>query len=550
MRKSGDNQGRVWLPWLIGAAVVGVAGAALLHRGGAVEADAGVERGTAAAVEAPPLVERPVEVAPRVDGPAPPVLSEIRLPLSAIAHEQGLCYTARIPLISPNERDDRKTGLRLFEDEVELTQAARPHAEIRELGGGRFSHWGPTLYFSSTDGSDPLTNGRRYTIVSNRTSLLDEAHRAMTPIAAIPPEMIRKGEGFEFLYDLPPVIAAWPSDSETINGSPLVVLEDGMALGPGHTRGSSLAELGQGQYLHLGRQVRFSTSDNSDPRTNGRRYAIGLADPPDHRFADPFVSRPLATVEALSELAIEWPGEGEVITDARPMIRVVDPDPNLLYYWELDTVATFDSPNLHARPRTSLTAQGRNLMWVLDREPDFSPVFTAPYRLGAIAPHHVDPRALSFISIMADRLGYGLAPGHEQLREVYEFVHYQFYPIDLDANMRDPAETWVRDRGFCISVNLLTSRMLEELGYRTRRAQVNVLSSSGDVESPLYGHSSLEVFHEGRWSIIDPWIGYFLPCTSFHDLATDPRKNRFPVLGALQSVSRFRLWRERGARST
>lgn len=457
-------------------------------------------------------------------------LTEVRLPLTKIRAERGHCCIAPIPLLTPNERSDGKTGLRLFEDEVELTRAASLHAEIREFGGGRFSHWGPALYFSSSDGSDPTTNGRRYTIVFDRAFLLDESLRAMTPVAAIPPERIREGAGFEYLYDLPPAIAAWPSDSETINGSPLVVLEDGMALGPGHTRGSTLAQLGEGRYLHAGRRVRFSTSDNTDPRTNGRRYAIGLADPPDHHFIDPFASRSPPTVEALRAPVIGWPREGQIIRDARPVIHVSDPDAALLYYWELDVRPTFDSANLHRRPRVRRTAQGVNLVRVLDRSPSFSPQFEAPYRLGAIAPHHVDLRALTFTSVMAGRLGYGLAPGHEQFREVYEFVYHQFYPVDFDANIRDPAETWVRDRGFCISVNLLTSRLLEELGYRTRRAQVNVLSSSGDADSPLYGHSSLEAFHGGRWSIIDPWIGYFLPGTSFHDLAADARKDRYPVL--------------------
>jgi hypothetical protein len=36
------------------------------------------------------------------------------------------------------------------------------HEEIRRSGGGRYSHWEGRLYFSSSDGSDPRTNGRRY----------------------------------------------------------------------------------------------------------------------------------------------------------------------------------------------------------------------------------------------------------------------------------------------------------------------------------------------------------------------------------------------------
>lgn len=36
---------------------------------------------------------------------------------------------------------------------------------IRSRGGGRFSHWANALYFSSSDGTVPATNGRSYKAV-------------------------------------------------------------------------------------------------------------------------------------------------------------------------------------------------------------------------------------------------------------------------------------------------------------------------------------------------------------------------------------------------
>lgn len=61
----------------------------------------------------------------------------------------------------------------------ELGPAHAPHAEIRAAGGGRFSHWSSveidpspasgeweaTLYFSSSDNSDPCANGRHYSAI-------------------------------------------------------------------------------------------------------------------------------------------------------------------------------------------------------------------------------------------------------------------------------------------------------------------------------------------------------------------------------------------------
>jgi len=54
-----------------------------------------------------------------------------------------------------------ESQLGLLEDGVPLTPHAL-HQTIRERGEGRFSHWGKNLYFSSTDGSDPRDNGKRY----------------------------------------------------------------------------------------------------------------------------------------------------------------------------------------------------------------------------------------------------------------------------------------------------------------------------------------------------------------------------------------------------
>ena len=91
-----------------------------------------------------------------------------------IHREVAYCYLIPIP-------EHASTGdtvvarqlsrLRLWEDDVELGPGHSLHDDIRRLGRGRFSHWGDTLYFSSSDGSDPTTNGRAY-IISERGTLL------------------------------------------------------------------------------------------------------------------------------------------------------------------------------------------------------------------------------------------------------------------------------------------------------------------------------------------------------------------------------------------
>ena len=73
--------------------------------------------------------------------------------------------------------------LRLFENGLELGSSHSAHANIRDLGAGRFSHWtdGATesLYFSASDNSDPRSNGKSYTYCTG--AALADATAPTTP---------------------------------------------------------------------------------------------------------------------------------------------------------------------------------------------------------------------------------------------------------------------------------------------------------------------------------------------------------------------------------
>ena len=78
-------------------------------------------------------------------------------------NEVGFCSIASMPdrVLSDQESVSR---LVVFENGRPLGPAHACHADIRGLGGGRFSHWGDKVYFSASDNSDPRTNGRKYTV--------------------------------------------------------------------------------------------------------------------------------------------------------------------------------------------------------------------------------------------------------------------------------------------------------------------------------------------------------------------------------------------------
>jgi predicted O-methyltransferase YrrM len=68
------------------------------------------------------------------------------------------------------------------------------------------------------------------------------------------------------------------ADEVSGNASPLELLEDDCALGPAHATHDFIRAAGLGSYSHWREGLYFSTSDNSCPQTNGRRYSIRVGD--------------------------------------------------------------------------------------------------------------------------------------------------------------------------------------------------------------------------------------------------------------------------------
>jgi FkbM family methyltransferase len=69
-----------------------------------------------------------------------------------------------------------------------------------------------------------------------------------------------------------PAVGMPPGDTAGAADALTIVLEDGRVLGPGHALHEDIRLLGGGRFSHWESQLYFSTSDNSDPNTNGRRY--------------------------------------------------------------------------------------------------------------------------------------------------------------------------------------------------------------------------------------------------------------------------------------
>lgn len=83
---------------------------------------------------------------------------------------------------------------------------------------------------------------------------------------------IHHAGGFGYAVDLPPHLASSADDNSDHMRSKLMVFEDGAPLGIAHSMHDVIRNLGKGRFSHWGTGVMFSTSDNSDPTKNGRKY--------------------------------------------------------------------------------------------------------------------------------------------------------------------------------------------------------------------------------------------------------------------------------------
>lgn len=80
--------------------------------------------------------------------------------------ELGACWVTPCPQWPAGDSNEQQQALTfVLENGCPLGPGHAVHDDIRTAGQGRFSHWQQALYWSTSDNSDPHTNGRTYTVV-------------------------------------------------------------------------------------------------------------------------------------------------------------------------------------------------------------------------------------------------------------------------------------------------------------------------------------------------------------------------------------------------
>lgn len=208
----------------------------------------------------------------------------IHLDNYAFEPESGFVWRTDLPEGTPQGPSVAhllRSNLVLFENGLELGPSNSNYTDIMNIGMGCFSHWGQQILFSSSDNTSPRENDRRYcALLTDDLGITKTVASSLSKPRRIVPlcnAAIEFEGGHLWRALLPEGFSQGDSENEPFR-STVVLLEDGCELGAGHSEHSDISSLGLGRYSHWNRQIWFSSSDNTSPLENGRRYELLLND--------------------------------------------------------------------------------------------------------------------------------------------------------------------------------------------------------------------------------------------------------------------------------
>jgi glycosyltransferase involved in cell wall biosynthesis len=176
---------------------------------------------------------------------------QIGFRLCGIRVEQGECFVAKVA------GAQQYANWQVWEDDTALGAGGDLLAEVRQDGRGRYRIDGDDIFFSTSDGTDPRFNGRTYRLRSAEA----EAEFDDIPIG---PSAIHQEVGFCHIADL----------GLGEGSGHFTLWEDNQQLGPDRCLHDDIRTHGEGRYCVWHKDLYFSSSDGSDPRTNGRTYVL------------------------------------------------------------------------------------------------------------------------------------------------------------------------------------------------------------------------------------------------------------------------------------
>jgi ABC-type polysaccharide/polyol phosphate transport system ATPase subunit len=120
---------------------------------------------------------------------------EIKLDANGIVREKGYAWRgdlSGVDVEGDTSGEPERSFYALVEDDAPLHPEHCLHDQIRQYGKGAYSHWGKSLLFSTSDNTDPRTNGRTYSL-KRKDVLPARAEAAPAAAPGVSPDPITIG---------------------------------------------------------------------------------------------------------------------------------------------------------------------------------------------------------------------------------------------------------------------------------------------------------------------------------------------------------------------
>lgn len=348
-------------------------------------------------------------------------------------HDTGHAYTVVAPEgWAADGVDGNHSRLVLREDGVELGPGHKAHDTVRNDGGGAFSHWGRTLWFSTSDNSDPNINGRAYTVEQTAPERSLRVLPLADPFVALSPASVAVGAAGRAVVDgarpVParraPRLVYWYTIDALRTDTARELLEDGTPLMPNLAAFRDEAADFSGAYAHASFTKTSTASMFTGlwPQRHGVMHGVVPAWPQGGTLVFDLDARFYTLAEFLSDFGYE--------TWTHPFTIHVRPGDGMLQ--------GFDHTDLHSGRRVALTRlpeRGFVYEHILGLHGPYKPSAEARERLGSPAPEGIDPGSIDWF--------YGPLE-EEQVGHLWEA--YRGEAIDSDRQLGERLD-WLRGTG-------------------------------------------------------------------------------------------------------
>lgn len=176
--------------------------------------------------------------------------------------EGGYSWSCLLPTFLCNDGVKHRTAFRLFEDDKPIIASSNAaHTDIAAMGGGRHAFWPTYIGFSASDNTDPNTNGRTYSL--RRIPASPEIFTLAKPF---------RSEGGRSWSCLLPAFLC--NDGVKHRAAFCLFEDDRPVTASSNATHADIAAMGGGRHAFWPTYIGFSTSDNTDPNSNGRTYTL------------------------------------------------------------------------------------------------------------------------------------------------------------------------------------------------------------------------------------------------------------------------------------